>query len=200
VKWCLLIGRCDNIAVQNNVLVIMSDEHNPKVLGCAGHPIIHTRTWMRSRRAGRCSRAYTTSPVCIPARAGFACGKYIHQIGFWDNATPTTARFRPGTTSCASAGTGGLGRKAALPHRRRGHGFSEELIPMHIYEGKGDLLGLIRDDMPPRGNSKKMAAMAGPGESSYTSTTRRSARRRRSGCAKEGVKRAAKPGCCSCRS
>jgi len=39
---------------------------------------------------------------------------------------------------------------------------------MHIYQGKGDLLGLIRDDMPQRGNSKKMIAMAGPGESTYT--------------------------------
>ena len=42
---------------------------------------------MRSPRAARASRrCYTTSPVCIPARAGFACGKYIHQIGYWDNA------------------------------------------------------------------------------------------------------------------
>ena len=69
-----------------NLLVIMSDEHNPKVLGCSGHPVIHTPSLdALAARGTRYSAAYTTSPVCIPARAGFACGKYIHQIGYWDN-------------------------------------------------------------------------------------------------------------------
>ena len=65
----------------------MSDEHNPKVLGCAGHPVIHTPNLdALAERGTRFMSAYTTSPVCIPARAGFACGKYINQIGYWDNA------------------------------------------------------------------------------------------------------------------
>ena len=70
-----------------NLLVIMSDEHNPKVLGSAGHPVIHTPNLdALAARGTSFSSCYTTSPVCIPARAGFACGKYIHQIGYWDNA------------------------------------------------------------------------------------------------------------------
>jgi choline-sulfatase len=153
-----------------NILVIMSDEHNPKVLGCAGHPVIHTPNLdALAARGTRFTSAYTTSPVCIPARAGFACGKYIHQIGYWDNAdaydgaTPSWHHLlRESGHRVASVGK--------LHFRLSGedHGFSEEIIPMHIYEGKGDLLGLIRDDMPQRGNSKKMIAMAGPGESTYT--------------------------------
>jgi len=47
-------------------------------------------------------------------------------------------------------------------------GFSESIIPMQVFEGKGDLLGLIRDDLPVRGAAYKMARMAGPGESPYT--------------------------------
>jgi choline-sulfatase len=153
-----------------NLLVIMSDEHNPKVLGCGGHPVIHTPNLdALAARGTRFTAAYTTSPVCIPARAGFACGKYIHQIGYWDNAdaydgaTPSWHHLlRESGHRVASVGK--------LHFRLTGedHGFSEEIIPMHIYEGKGDLLGLIRDDMPQRGNSKKMIAMAGPGESTYT--------------------------------
>src|SRR5204863_21953 len=70
-----------------NFLVIMSDEHNPKVAGYAGHPLAYTPSLdALAARGTTFSSAYTTSPVCIPARAGFACGKYIHQIGFWDNA------------------------------------------------------------------------------------------------------------------
>lgn len=157
-------------ATPRNLLVIMSDEHNPKVLGCAGHPVIHTPNLdALAARGTRFTSAYTTSPVCIPARAGFACGKYIHQIGYWDNAdaydgaTPSWHHhLREQGHHVVSIGK--------LHFRLAGedHGFSEEIIPMHIYEGKGDLLGLIRDDMPQRGNSKKMAAMAGPGESTYT--------------------------------
>lgn len=153
-----------------NQLIIMSDEHNPKVLGCAGHPVIHTPNLdALAARGTRFTSAYTTSPVCIPARAGFACGKYIHQIGYWDNADAYDGkapswhhRLREGGHRVVSIGK--------LHFRAAGedHGFSEEQIPMHIYQEKGDLLGLIRDDMPQRGNSKKMIAMAGPGESTYT--------------------------------
>jgi choline-sulfatase len=178
-----------------NLLVIMSDEHNPKVLGCAGHPVIHTpHLDALAARGTRFSAAYTTSPVCIPARAGFACGKYIHQIGYWDNAdaydgaTPSWHHvLRSRGHRVASVGK--------LHFRLTGedHGFSEEIIPMHIYEGKGDLLGLIRDDMPPRGNSRKMIAMAGPGESTYTFYDKDICSRAQVWLREEAPKKAAKP-------
>ena len=31
-----------NSTPPRGVIVIMSDEHNPKVMACAGHPVIHT--------------------------------------------------------------------------------------------------------------------------------------------------------------
>jgi choline-sulfatase len=112
---------------------------------------------------------YTTSPVCIPARAGFACGKYINQIGFWDNADAYDGSIpswhhivREKGYNVTSIG------KLHFRDYEEDHGFTEEQIPMHILGGKGDLLGLIRDDLPRRGGSKKMAALAGPGESQYT--------------------------------
>ncbi len=148
----------------------MSDEHNPKVLRHAGHPVIHTpHLDALAARGTAFSAAYTTSPVCIPARAGFACGKYIHQIGFWDNADAYDGSVPSWHHLVREAGHRAVAI-GKLHFRLTGedHGFSEEQIPMHIYEGKGDLLGLIRDDLPERGNSKKMAAMAGPGESTYT--------------------------------
>ena len=70
-----------------NLLIIMSDEHNPKIMGCSGHPIVQTPNIDALARAGTMfTSAYTTSPVCVPARAAFAVGKYVHQIGYWDNA------------------------------------------------------------------------------------------------------------------
>ena len=31
-------------------------------------------------------KGYTTSPICVAARASMATGQYVHNIGFWDNA------------------------------------------------------------------------------------------------------------------
>ena len=120
-----------------NLLVIMSDEHNPKVLGCAGHPVIHTPNLdALAARGARFTSAYTTSPVCIPARAGFACGKYIHQIGYWDNADAYDGATLSWHHALRDAGhrVASIGK---LHFRLVGedHGFSEEIIPMHIYEG-----------------------------------------------------------------
>ncbi len=153
-----------------NVVVIMSDEHNPKIMGCAGHPIISTPNLdALAARGTRFTSAYTASPVCVPARAAFALGKYIHQIGFWDNADAYDGSqpswhhvLRDSGHEVVSIGK--------LHFNRSGddHGFSEEQIPMHILDGKGDLLGLVREDIPRRGGAKKMSAMAGPGESTYT--------------------------------
>ena len=59
-----------------NVLVLMSDEHNPKFLGCVGHPFIQTPHLDRlASRGTRFSQAYTCSPICVPARAAFATGR-----------------------------------------------------------------------------------------------------------------------------
>lgn len=152
------------------MLVVMTDEHNPKIAGYAGHPIVRTPNLDALAARGSVFRsAYTTSPVCIPARAGFACGKYIHQIGFWDNADAYDGSVPSWHHILRSRGhrVVSIGK---LHFRSSGedHGFSEEIVPMHILEGKGDLMGLVREDLPRRGGAKKMAAMAGPGESPYT--------------------------------
>ncbi len=153
-----------------NLLIIMSDEHSPKALGCYGSEIVKTPHLDALAARGTLFRsAYCASPVCIPARASFAVGKYIHQIGYWDNADAYDGavpswhhRLRERDHDVVSIGK--------LHFRQPGedHGFSEEIIPMHIIEGKGDLMGLVRSELPVRKGAYKMAHFAGPGESSYT--------------------------------
>ena len=48
------------------------------------------------------------------------------------------------------------------------HGFSEELLAMHVVEGIGDVKGLVRENIPRRNGYDKLAKLAGPGESPYT--------------------------------
>ena len=153
-----------------NLLIIMSDQHSRGAMGCYGHPIVQTPNLDRlARRGTRFTACWTPSPVCIPARAAFATGKYIHQIGFWDNADPYDGsipswhhRLRATGHRVVSVG------KLHFRSDEDDNGFSEQIIPMHVVEGKGDLLSLIRDDLPVRGAAYKMARMAGPGELMYT--------------------------------
>ncbi len=153
-----------------NLVIIMSDEHSPKALGCYGHDIVRTPNLdALAARGTRFSHAYCTSPVCIPARASFAVGKYIHQVGYWDNADAYDGRvpswhhvLRERSHEVVSIG------KLHFKLPGEDHGFSEEIIPMHIVDGKGDLMGLVRSELPVRKGAYKMAGFAGPGESSYT--------------------------------
>lgn len=162
-----------------NLLIIMSDQHSRGLLGCYGDPIVQTPNLDRLAAQGsRFTSCWTPSPVCIPARASFATGKYIHQIGFWDNADPYDGsipswhhRLREAGHRVVSIG------KLHFRSDDDDCGFSESIIPMQVVEGKGDLLGLIRDDLPIRGAAYKMARMAGPGESPYTQYDREIAAR-----------------------
>src|SRR5262249_16838476 len=162
-----------------NLLIIMSDQHSRGSMGCYGDPLVRTPNLDRLAQAGtRFTACWTPSPVCIPARAAFATGKHIHQIGFWDNADPYDGsiaswhhRLRDAGHRVVSVG------KLHFRSDEDDCGFSEAIVPMHVIEGKGDLLGLIRDDLPVRGAAYKMARMAGPGESPYTQYDREIAAR-----------------------
>lgn len=153
-----------------NLLIIMSDEHNRKMLGCYGHPLVTTPNLdALAARGTLFTDAYTPCPVCVPARAAFATGKHIHQIGYWDNADPYEGaipswhhRLRDRGHEVVSIG------KLHFRSEEDDNGFSREILPMHVIEGTGDLMGLVREELPRRGMSWKMARLAGPGESPYT--------------------------------
>lgn len=153
-----------------NLLVIMSDEHSRKVLGCYGNTVVATPNIdALARRGTLFTDAYTTSPICVPARAAFAVGKYVHQVGYWDNADPYDGvepswhhLLRERGHEVVSIG------KLHFRSTDDDNGFTEEILPMHVVDGKGDLIGLLRDPLAPRGHARKLAATAGPGESTYT--------------------------------
>jgi choline-sulfatase len=72
---------------QPNILLIMSDEHDPGVTGCYGDPIVHTPHLDRLAAEGVVFDAcYATSPLCVPARLSFTAGKYISRVAAWSNS------------------------------------------------------------------------------------------------------------------
>lgn len=154
-----------------NLLFILSDEHNKRVLGCYGHPMVRTPNLDRlAARGTRFTSAYTNCPICVPARAALATGRYVHRIRCWDNAIayrgePASWGHRLRAQGHRVIAIGKLHYADSDPAR---NGFDEEILPLHIVGGVGDLLGLIRDELPRRPGSAKLGPEAGPGESEYT--------------------------------
>ncbi len=154
----------------HNLLVIMDDEHNKKVLGYNGHPLVKTPHLDRLARQGTIyENAYSSSPICVPARAAFATGRYVHDNRCWDNAIAYDGRIPRWAHVLRDAGhqVTSIGKLHYTDEAVDG-GFTEQIIPMHIEAGVGDLYGLIRDPLPIRHQSADLARSIGPGESSYT--------------------------------
>ena len=132
-----------------NVVLIMSDQHNRAVMGCAGHPLVQTPNLDALARQGtRFNNAYCPFPLCGPSRAGFMTAQYPSDIGVFDgddfsSCVPTFAH-----------GIGAAGYEAVLCGRM-GWG---ELDQFHGFEQRihGDVIGFdaIHKEIMGRGFNK----------------------------------------------
>ena len=69
-----------------NIVLLMSDQHRADAMGCEGHAVVRTPALDAIAAHGcRFTRAYTTSPLCMPARASLAVGRYNHNHGMVGN-------------------------------------------------------------------------------------------------------------------
>ncbi|WP_182870900.1 sulfatase family protein [Rhodopirellula sp. JC639] len=87
---------------RRNVLIIQTDEHNFRTLGCYRQtlPEEQALVWGKdavvetpaidsiAQRGAICTSFYATSPVCTPSRAAFFTGLYPHQTGAHTNNQP----------------------------------------------------------------------------------------------------------------
>jgi choline-sulfatase len=152
-----------------NVLFIMSDEHSMRQLGCYGDPLVRTPHMDRLAEEGTLfESAYCNCPICVPSRASFATGCYVHRIGYWDNAFPYTGT--PPSWGHRLAATGHRCDSIGKLHYRGStdpNGFDNEILPLHVLDGKGDIQGMLRRPPPRRSSTAQLAGDAGEGESTY---------------------------------
>ena len=79
-------GRAEDSARRPNILLIISDEHNAGVLGCAGNAIIRTPNLDGlGQRGVTFENCYCNSPLCVPSRLSLTSGKYVSRVGAWSN-------------------------------------------------------------------------------------------------------------------
>ena len=155
----------------SNLLVIMSDEHQARAMGCAGHPFVQTPNLdALAARGTRFDNAYTPSPICVPARASFATGLYPHQTRLWDNAMPYDGTI-PGWGHALQARDVTVESIGKLHYRSDEDpaGFDAEHIPMMVAGGVGMVWASIRkEDERVPGPRRMLGDYIGPGDSSYT--------------------------------
>ena len=157
--------------MSSNLLVIMSDEHQARAMGSTGHPFVQTPNLdALSARGMRFSDAYTPCPICVPARAAFAAGRYAHQTRLWDNAMPYTGEPKGWGHALQAAGipVESIG-KLHYRHEEDPAGFDVEHIAMQVAGGVGMVWASIRKEeerltMPGR----MLGDYIGPGTSKYT--------------------------------
>lgn len=157
-------------AAERNILFIFSDQHTKRAMSCLGHPVIKTPHMDRLAENGTLFRnAYTNGPICVPARASLATGRYVHQTGKWDNCMPYLGE-QPAWGHRLKA-TGRRAVSIGKLHYRSTEdptGFDAQLLPLHVLEGVGMLFTICRDPMPSMKRFPELVYEAGEGDSTYT--------------------------------
>jgi len=155
--------------MSNNVIVLLSDEHSPLCMSNMNHYICKTPNLDKLSKEGtKFSNAYCTSPICVPSRAGIATGLYTFQNKNWDNAFPYEGKNESWAHILNKHGHEAVSiGKLHYKNEKVSTGFSNQLQPMHVINGVGDIRGSIRENPLPREGARKYIDEAGIGTSSY---------------------------------
>lgn len=162
-----------------NFITIMTDGHDPRYLGAAGHPLMHTPALDRlAARGTRFGNAYTTCPICVPARASFATGRHVHETECWDNAQAYDGSI-PGWAQYLRDAGRPVEAIGKMHYRREEDplGYDRQHEPMYIMDGIGMVWGAIRDPFPKLDRPFRLIKEVGVGVSNYNLYDRRIANR-----------------------
>ncbi len=122
-----------------NFLVIMSDQHNPHIMGCAHDPIVRTPNLDRLAGQGMLfSRNYCAGPLCVPSRMSFVTGRHPCDLRIWTNGgvLPSTTPTFAHCLNAAGYDTVLCGRMHFVGQDQN-HGFGQRLL--------GDVSGAMRN-------------------------------------------------------
>jgi len=159
----------------HNVLFICSDQHWRDTAGCYGHELVQTPNMDRLAARGTIfDTAYCAGPICVSTRASMQTGRWVHQLGTWSSAEPYTGHVRGWGHRLKDQGRASVSiGKLHFRSSEDDNGFSEEVIPVHILNGKGFTSSMVRDrDWPYEANAD-FANDIGRGESRYTKYDRK---------------------------
>ncbi len=161
-----------------NTLILLTDEQDAQVMGCAGHPFVTTPHLDALAAQGtRFVNAFTPSPICVPARASLATGRWVHQIGYWDNAMGYDGKVPGWGHALMAAGhrVESIG-KLHYVNETAPTGFTRQHQPLHLADGVGQVWGSVRNPLPTQPRTSRLFNQLGAGQSSYNEYDMSSAR------------------------
>ncbi len=131
---------------QQNLLFILGESHAPNLLGAFGNPFIKTPNLDALAKRGLLfDAAYCASPLCVPARASIATGRFPHETGYWDSNLAFDGEHDSWMKRLRENGyeTIGIG-KMHFRSDDDDNGYSRFIETMHIADGVGDLISALR--------------------------------------------------------
>ena len=129
-----------------NVVCIVADQHNAEFTGCYGGRTRTPNIDSLASRGVRFDAAYCNYPICAPSRASWFTGRYAHEIGHWDNATPYNGGRSDWGSHLREAGVL-LAATGKLDFSEAGAASIEQLLTVKIRHN-WDVTGLFRDGPP----------------------------------------------------
>lgn len=122
----------NHMSERPNILLIMTDQQRGDCLSCEGHEVLLTPSMDGiGYKGARFRRAYSTCPVCIPARRSLLSGQFpaTHGlVGYQDNIEWDAPPTLPGVLRDAGYQTALVGRNMhQFPVRKR-YGYEQMLI------------------------------------------------------------------------
>jgi len=158
------------MADKPNVLLIMSDQHNPQVMGCAGDELVRTPNLdALAARGVRFGNTYCACPLCVPSRMALLTSRHCQDIEVWTNACtlgsdiPTFAH----ALGAASYDTVLGGRMHFVGPDQR-HGFHQRLLgDVGCSHPGGPAPNLGPIPLSTTGQSRPSVEISGPGRSAY---------------------------------
>ena len=86
-----LWARAQGQAPRYNVLMLKSDEHNPRYSSVHGHPFVETPNMDRLAERGTLfENNYCPSPLCLPSRSSFMAGRPVFELQTYGNCNAIT--------------------------------------------------------------------------------------------------------------
>ena len=146
-----------------NILLIMSDQHSPRFLGCAEDKVVRTPTLDQlAERGVRFANNHCGNPLCVPSRMAFLTSRHSSDIRVWTNRCRLQSDIPTFVHHLVNAGyeTVLCGRMHFNGPDQR-HGFEQRII--------GDIspqLGHIPSYTA--GQTAAGVKVAGPGRTAYT--------------------------------
>ncbi|MFW6146312.1 MAG: sulfatase [Planctomycetota bacterium] len=86
----------DKTTLQPNILLLVGEQHNPHIMGPAGHPVVKPPNLDGPAAEGvYFPNAGSATPLCVPGRAAMLTGRFGHDTGATENIYEDLIRDTP---------------------------------------------------------------------------------------------------------